>query len=88
MSEIRDAKNIVSIILLLYIVLSAFFIWTIDLVLRQRTFTLLIASDLFAFSTLVYFYAAELGEQPRKIWPYLGISGLVILLISALLTYY
>jgi hypothetical protein len=87
MSFLKNTKNIISIILLIYIILSAFYTWIINLISQQRVFALVIASDFFALSMLVNIYASELTGEVKKIWLYLGVFGLVVFLIFALLTY-
>ncbi len=71
--------------LLIFIVVIAVAIWSLDLVAQQRTFAFLVSAELVAFAMMVYLYYEENVKEIGKRWLWAGSVGIAVLvLLSAL----
>jgi hypothetical protein len=83
-------SDLISFLLLCFIVAVAGYLWLVDLFSEQRAFGLLLGAVLFAFSMLIYVYTKpSYGEisKPLLILGYLALTILLSLSIAVSLGY-
>jgi hypothetical protein len=81
-----DSESIRALItwsMIAFLVAVTPYLWFIDLLTRQRTFTLLLSAELAAFSMLVYVVTKPSYHSLRKSWMLIGCISLAVLLLLA-----
>jgi len=70
--------------LMAFLVAVTPYLWFIDLLSRQRTFALLISTELAAFSLLIYIATKPNYSSLKKAWILVGCIALVVLLLLSI----
>ncbi len=73
--------GLIASILLVFIVVIAIAMWSLDLVAQQRTFAFLLSAELVAFAMMVYFYYEEDPKEISKRWLSAGALSLAVLMV-------
>jgi hypothetical protein len=60
------------------------YLWFINLLTRQRTFSLLLSAELMAFSVLIYVATKPSHSNLRRSWILVGCATLAVLLLLAI----
>ena len=82
-----DSESIRALItwsIMAFIVAVTSYLWFIDLLTRQRTFTLLLSAELAAFSMLIYIATKPSYDSLKKSWMLIGCISLAVLLLLAI----
>ncbi len=74
----------ISFSILTFLIVVTTYLWFIDLMAQQRTFGILLGSELVAFSMLIYTTIKPSFEKLSKPWILIGCLSLAILLLLAL----
>jgi hypothetical protein len=82
--EDEGVRTTISILLLVFLVAVAAYIWSLDLVASQRVFGVLLSAELVAFSMLIYISAEPGYNKVNKIWLSIGYFILALLLSASI----
>jgi hypothetical protein len=73
-------RNLISVLLLCFVVAAAVYLWFVNLFSGQRVFGILLSAVLLAFSMLIYSYRTPRYKEMSKRLLMLGYLALAILL--------
>jgi plastocyanin len=73
--------GLIAAILLIFIFVVAVAMWSLDLIIQQRTFAFLLSAELVAFAMLVYLYYVEDPNEISRRWLSSGALGLAVLVV-------
>lgn len=76
-------KTLISGSILLLLIVVAPYLWFIDLMTKQRTFGILLAAELVAFSMLIYASTRQSSNPLGRRWILAGCIALALLLSLA-----
>lgn len=82
-----DSENIRALIIwsiMAFLLALTPYLWLIDLLTRQKTFTLLLSAELAAFSMLIYVATKPNYDSLQKSWMLGGCASLTVLLLLAI----
>ena len=82
--EDEGVRTTISILLLVFLVVMAAYMWSLDLVASQRVFSVLLSAELVAFSMLIYISAEPGYNKVNKIWLAIGYFILALLLSASI----
>ncbi len=82
--EDEGVRTTISILLLVFLVVVAAYMWSLDLVASQRVFGVLLSAELVAFSMLIYISAEPGYNKVNKIWLLIGYFILALLLSASI----
>jgi len=80
----EGVRTTISILLLVFLVLVAAYMWSLDLVAGQRVFGILLSAELVAFSMLIYVSAEPSYNKVNKVWLSIGYFILALLLSASI----
>jgi uncharacterized cupredoxin-like copper-binding protein len=81
MSQHLKGSSLIATLLLIFIIVVAVAMWSLDLIVQQRTFAFLLSAELVAFAMLVYLYYQENPKELSKRWLFIGATGLAMLIL-------
>ncbi len=79
----ESIRDLISWSIIAFLVAVTPYLWFIDLLTRQRTFSLLLSAELVAFSMLIYVATKPSYDSLRRSWILLGSIALAVLLLLA-----
>jgi hypothetical protein len=82
-----DSESIRALIfwsIMVFLLAMTPYLWFIDLLTRQKTFTLLLSAELAAFSMLIYIATKPSYDSLKKSWMLVGCASLTVLLLLAI----
>ena len=83
MSQYLKGPAFIAVLLLVFIVVTAITMWTLDLIAQQRTFALLLSAELIAFAMMVYLYYVETPKDISRRWLFAGAIALAAVVLLA-----
>ena len=83
MSQYLKGPGFIAVLLLVFIVVTAVTMWTLDLIAQQRTFALLLSAELIAFAMMVYLYYVETPKDISRRWLFAGAIALAAVVLLA-----
>ncbi len=83
-AEPEATRGIITASLVIYLFGVMVSMWFLDLIAQQRAFALLLSSELVAFAMLIYLYKEASYEQVNKSWLFLGVIGMLFLVLEVL----
>jgi hypothetical protein len=81
MSQYLKGPGLISVLLLIFIIVTAVTMWTLDLIAQQRTFAFLLSAELIAFAMLVYLYYGETPKEISRRWLFSGAVALAVVVL-------
>jgi hypothetical protein len=87
MSQYPKGPGLIVALLLIFMVAVGFAMWTLDLVVQQRTFAFLLSAELLTFAMLVYLYYEESPREIRKQWLFAGSVALAVIILLAVVVF-
>lgn len=87
MSQYLKGPGLIAVLLLIFIIVTAVTMWSLDLIVQQRTFAFLLSAELIAFAMLVYLYYGETPKDTSRRWLFSGavaLAAVVLLGVSAI----
>jgi plastocyanin len=81
MSRYLKGPGFIAILLLIFMIVTAVTMWSLDLVAQQRTFAFLLSAELIAFAMLVYLYYAETPQDISRKWLFSGAIALAVVIL-------
>ena len=82
--EDEGLKTIISILLLVFLVLVAVYMWSLDLIAHQGVFGVLLSAEMIAFSMLIYICMEPGYNRLNKTWLAIGYFTLALLLSTSI----
>ncbi len=82
--EPEAIRGIITASLVIYLFGVMVSMWFLDLIAQQRAFALLLSSELVAFAMLIYVYKEASYEQVNKSWLFLGVIGMLFLVLEVI----
>jgi hypothetical protein len=79
-------RRLTAIGLLIFLIVGAALPWTLDLMANQRAFGFLLASDLIAFTMLVYIFDRESDEEVNWNTLLIGCAVIAMLVFFGMVT--
>ena len=83
MSQYLKGPGFIAVLLLVFIVVTAITMWTLDLIAQQRTFAFLLSAELIAFAMMVYLYYVETPKDISRRWLFAGAIALAAVVLLA-----
>jgi plastocyanin len=83
MSQYLKGSGFIAVLLLVFIVVTAVTMWTLDLIAQQRTFAFLLSAELIAFAMIVYLYYVETPKDISRRWLFAGAIALAVVVLLA-----
>ena len=83
MSQYLKGPGFIAVLLLVFIVVTAVTMWTLDLIAQQRTFAFLLSAELIAFAMMVYLYYVETPKDISRRWLFAGAIALAAVVLLA-----
>jgi uncharacterized cupredoxin-like copper-binding protein len=83
MSQYLKGPGFIAVLLLVFIIVTAVTMWTLDLIAQQRTFAFLLSAELIAFAMLVYLYYVETPKDISRRWLFGGVIALAVAVLLA-----
>lgn len=81
MSQYLKGPGLIAVLLLIFIVVTAVTMWSLDLIAQQRTFAFLLSAELIAFAMLVYLYYGETPKEVSRRWLFAGSAALAVVVL-------
>jgi uncharacterized cupredoxin-like copper-binding protein len=81
MSQYLKGPGFIAALLLIFIIVVAVTMWTLDLIAQQRTFAFLLSAELIAFAMLVYLYYGETPKDISRRWLFSGALALAVVVL-------
>jgi len=81
MSRYTKGLGLIAVLLLIFIIVTAVTMWTLDLIAQQRTFAFLLSAELIAFAMLVYLYYGETPKEVSRQWLFSGALALAVVVL-------
>jgi plastocyanin len=81
MSQYLKGPGLIAGLLLIFIIVVAVTMWTLDLIAQQRTFAFLLSAELIAFAMLVYLYYGENPKEISRRWLFSGAVALAVVVL-------
>jgi hypothetical protein len=78
--DYHGARNLISVLLLCFLVAVSAYLWVVDMASGQRVFGILMSGVLLAFSMLIYVYRNSSYERLNKTLLMVGYLALILLL--------
>jgi hypothetical protein len=82
--EDEGLKTIISVLLLVFLVVVAIYMWSVDLVAYQGVFAVLLSAEMIAFSMLIYVCIEPGYNRANKSWLAIGYFTLALLLSTSI----
>jgi plastocyanin len=83
MSQYLKGPGLIAVLLLIFIIVAAVTMWTLDLIAQQRTFAFLLSAELIAFAMIVYLYYVETPKDISRRWLFGGAIALAVAVLLA-----
>ncbi len=83
-AEPEAIRGIITASLVIYLFGVMVSMWFLDLIAQQRAFALLLSSELVAFAMLIYVYKEASYDQVNKSWLFLGVIGMLFLVLEVI----
>ncbi len=83
-AEPEAIRGIITASLVIYLFGIMVSMWFLDLIAQQRAFALFLSSELVAFAMLIYLYKEASYDQVNKSWLFLGVIGMLFLVLEAI----
>jgi plastocyanin len=83
MSQYLKGPGLIAVLLLIFIIVAAVTMWTLDLIAQQRTFAFLLSAELIAFAMIVYLYYVETPKDISRRWLFGGAIALAMAVLLA-----
>jgi uncharacterized cupredoxin-like copper-binding protein len=83
MRQYLKGPGFIAVLLLVFIVVTAVTMWTLDLIAQQRTFAFLLSAELIAFAMMVYLYYVETPKDISRRWLFAGVIALAVAVLLA-----
>jgi hypothetical protein len=81
MSQYMKGPGLIAVLLLIFVIVTAITMWSLDLIAQQRTFAFLLSAELIAFAMLVYLYYGETPREVSRRWLFLGAVALAMVVL-------
>jgi lysylphosphatidylglycerol synthetase-like protein (DUF2156 family) len=81
MSQYLKGTGLIAVLLLIFIIVVAAAMWSLDLIVQQRTFAFLLSAELIAFAMLVYLYYGESPKEISRRWLFAGSVALAVVIL-------
>ena len=81
MSQYLKGSGFIAVLLLIFMIVTAVTMWSLDLIAQQRTFAFLLSAELIAFAMLVYLYYGETPQDISRKWLFLGAVALAVVVV-------
>lgn len=81
----EGVRTLIAAALLAFMVIVAAYLWFIDLLSRQREFTIFLGAELASFSLLLYISTRPSYGEVKKAWFLVGCLSIAFFLILAIL---
>ncbi len=81
MSQYLKGPGLIAVLLLIFIIVTAVTMWSLDLIAQQRTFAFLLSAELIAFAMLVYLYYGETPKEVSRRWLFAGSAALAVVVL-------
>lgn len=81
MSQNLKGPGFIAALLLIFIIVVAVTMWSLDLIAQQRTFAFLLSAELIAFAMLVYLYYGETPKDISRRWLFSGAVALAVVVL-------
>jgi hypothetical protein len=84
MSQYLKGPGLIAVLLLIFIIVITAAMWSLDLIIQQRTFAFLLSAELIAFAMLVYLYYEESPKEISRRWLFAGSVALAVVILLAI----
>jgi hypothetical protein len=81
MSRYLKGPRFIAVLLLIFMIVTAVTMWSLDLITQQRTFAFLLSAELIAFAMLVYLYYGETPQDISRKWLFSGAVALAVVVL-------